>query len=151
MNTPRTPQECQLPPPSPSGLTKRARGGPGCFRPKVGRRAPENRWILPCTRPKSLIVYNYGPTSCMRFSTGCDSVSTDSPVFSTCRFFAVFASLLSISLFLKKKKREKKHGEKNRQSTGFSSCLFFNPRVFTPIHPFSVDTCGSVFHCKSWR
>lgn len=148
---PRTPSECRRPPLNVLRTDPEGKDGEGRFLQKVGGRGAQNRWIRQCTAHKSLIVYKSTPTGCRPFSTCCASASTCCPCFSTCRLFGRFASS-SLYLSLFKEEEGRKTAKKEEQaSTGFRKCLFFNPRVFRPIHPFSVDICGSCFAYKSWR
>lgn len=96
----------------------------------------KNTWIGAATWPKSLIVERNVLTGCNVFSTGRRLTSTGRPVFSTSPVFAFCP--LYLSLFLVNKERDKKE-QGERQSTSQGRCLFFNPRVFTPIHRLSVE------------
>ena len=124
MRIPRTPRECTLPRPNVLRTTGEGKDGRGRFRQKVAGRCTQNPWITRSTAPKSLIVYKCGPTGCPSFSTGRAAASTGRPVFSTCPIFAVFRPCLSISLFLKKKRREKEPGEKNGHPRVFHVAYF---------------------------
>jgi hypothetical protein len=58
-----------------------------------------------------------------------------------------------LSLFLfKKQEEEEERGpiQRKRASTGVHCCLFFNPRVSTPFHGFSVEIRGSFFLPEQW-
>jgi len=148
---PRTPCECTLPRPDVLRTIEEEGNGQGRFWQKVVGRCTQNPWISLLTAPKSLIVYKCGPTGYRPFYTCCASVSTCPVIFSTCLLFRLFGPV-SIYLSLFKEEEERKEGWREKQvSTGFLNCLFFNPRVFFPIHPYSVDCVGPFLAEKSWR
>ena len=145
MLPPRTPRRFSLPAPlAPSARSKSGRGQ-ATFRQKVGGGVLENPWIGEFFSPKSLMLEQKCLTGYAEFSTCHSEFSTCSAFFSTCRFFWQPRLYLSISLFLKEEEKKEEQARRKGRSTCSDRCLFFNPRVCTPIHGFFVDSVGRVF------
>ncbi|MDP3425532.1 MAG: hypothetical protein Q8S32_17460 [Burkholderiaceae bacterium] len=117
---------------------------------KEGRGVRNNPWIISPFYPKPLILEKSGSTGCTSFSTGRPPFSTGRTRFSTGVVFLPTA-FLSLFLFNKQKEEEEKRAiQRKRASTGVHRCLFFNPRVSTPFHGFSVETRGLFLLPEQW-
>lgn len=159
---PRTPLKKKLPPPEPCRASWKARACRAVgqlvkytvrrpFFSLVGGACALKPVDFAENSRKSLIVYNYGPTLLPEIYTGCSEILHSFGVLLHESVFGTFA-LFSIYLFNnKKKKGSKPSTEKEGTSTGFFSCLFFNPPVWSGIHGFSVGMCGWKHENNQWH
>lgn len=135
MSFPRTPLECQLPPLTALRANRGKGRGWDRFRQKVAGRSTQNTWICLLSACKSLIVYKSIPTCCTLFSTCLYFASTCCADFPTFSIFRAGRLYLSISLIIKKKRREKRQGEKEGHPRVFETAYFL-------IHGFLPPSTG---------